>query len=128
MVIRMDKPTYTHITLECSGCPFSILNSLPVMRELLRSVARKCDLHVVKEGFHRFRPQGITGYLLLRESHISVHTWPETGFALIDVLSCRDIDVNELHTVLSDELGPKNINLSIHTKKNVPRPGREKSR
>jgi S-adenosylmethionine decarboxylase len=54
---------------------------------------------------HRFEPQGVTGLALLAESHISIHTWPESGYAAVDVFTCGDHTMPERACqVLSEEL------------------------
>ena len=54
---------------------------------------------------HRFEPQGVTGLALLAESHISIHTWPESGYAAVDVFTCGDHTMPEqARAVLRDEL------------------------
>lgn len=108
----MARPSFTHITVECQGCPGDVLNSGVGMMNTIRAAADVCGLHVVQEGLHRFRPQGITGYLLLRESHISVHTWPEKRFALVDVLSCSVLDIEALVGCLKERLKPRAVNVT----------------
>jgi S-adenosylmethionine decarboxylase len=93
---QIPTPKYLHLVVECRGCPSELIGHGPTIRKALRLAAKSCGLHVVQEGIHRFRPQGVTGYVLLRESHISVHTWPESGFALADILSCVAVDLETL--------------------------------
>lgn len=83
----------------------------------IRAAAMVCNLHIVQESNHRFRPQGITGYVLLEESHISIHTWPENKFAIVDVLSCKLLDINALEECLRDSLQAKSLIVSCHTRR-----------
>ncbi len=115
----MKRPSYTHITVECYGCSGELLNDGPRIKKLLRSAAHTCNLHVVKEGMHRFRPQGVTGYVLLKESHISVHTWPEDMFALFDILSCVAIDLDALLICLKSSLSPQSIEVMMGTRRHA---------
>ena len=117
----MPRPNYTHITIECQGCPPKLLNSGKRIRRALGAAAEACSLHVVQEGMHRFRPHGITGYLLLKESHISIHTWPEHSFALVDVLSCSRLDIDNLVNSLRVTLSPRTLAISQHTKRGAIR-------
>ncbi len=50
--------------------------------------AREAGATIVGESFHRFSPQGVTGVLAIAESHISIHTWPEYGYAAADIFTC----------------------------------------
>ncbi|MDI3299268.1 MAG: adenosylmethionine decarboxylase [Bacillota bacterium] len=79
-----------HVLLDVWGVPFETLNDLDGMRDLLREAARISGATVVEETFHRFPVQGLSGVLVLAESHISVHTTPEHGYASFDVFTCGE--------------------------------------
>lgn len=112
----MARPNFTHVTLECQGCRPDSLNGSQLIRKFLIKAAETCGLHVVQDGIHRFQPQGITGYVLLEESHISIHTWPEKRFALIDVLSCKDIDTDRLVALVRNTFAPRSVSLDVDTR------------
>jgi S-adenosylmethionine decarboxylase len=112
----MPRVNYCHVTVECSGCPANVLNSNRDIRAVLRSAARSCNLNIVKEDIYHFRPQGVTAYVLLSESHISIHTWPEKQFALVDILSCSSLDVETLVKSLRELLRPSSTNISCNTR------------
>ncbi|MDI3316347.1 MAG: adenosylmethionine decarboxylase [Bacillota bacterium] len=79
-----------HVLLDVWGVPFETLNDLDGMRSLLREAARISGATVVEETFHRFPVQGLSGVLVLAESHISVHTTPEHSYASFDVFTCGE--------------------------------------
>ena len=54
----------------------------------MMTAANDVGATVVGESFHRFSPQGVTGILAIAESHISIHTWPEYGYAAADIFTC----------------------------------------
>ena len=110
----MSRVNYTHLTIECLGCNKEVLNTTSKVRKALRDAASICNLHVLKEDFHKFRPQGITAYVLLSESHISVHTWPQQGFALVDALSCSSVEIDTLKKCFRQSLSAKSINVLTH--------------
>jgi S-adenosylmethionine decarboxylase len=112
----MARPSFTHITVECLGCTPEALNNRRLIRAFLRKAAESCDLRVVQDGIHCFSPQGITGYVLLEESHISIHTWPEDRFALIDVLSCKRIDTDQLDLLVRSTFSPRAVSLDVDTR------------
>ena len=58
------------------------------LRALCLDSAREAGLTIVGDSFHQFEPQGVTGTVLLAESHLAIHTWPEFGFASIDIYTC----------------------------------------
>ena len=98
-----------HLLLELKDCNPALLNDLDYIRESLHLTARKVGAHVVGESFHHFSPQGVTGILAIAESHISIHTWPEYGYAAIDVFTCGDtVDPWEAHAFLKRALQAHN--------------------
>lgn len=113
----VSQVKYTQLTVECSGCPARILNNNDEIMNALRITARACKLTVLKEDSHRFLPQGITGYVLLGESHISIHTWPEERFALVDILSCSYIDTDTVIRCLQRCLRATAISVSSHLRR-----------
>lgn len=76
--------------LELKDCDPRLLNDLPYIRQELLNAAQRVGAHVVGESFHQFTPQGVTGILSIAESHISIHTWPEFGYAAADIFTCGD--------------------------------------
>ncbi len=80
----------THLLLELRDCDPQLLDDLGYIRQELLRAAAAVDAHVVGESFHQFAPQGVTGILSIAESHISIHTWPEHGYAAADVFTCGD--------------------------------------
>ncbi len=80
----------THVLLELRQCDPQLLNDMAYIRQELFRAAATVDAHVVGESFHQFSPQGVTGILSIAESHISIHTWPEHGYAAADIFTCGD--------------------------------------
>ena len=78
-----------HLLLDLFGCPAELLNDAELLRELLTRAAEEARAHVVAQVFHPFSPHGVTGVLVIQESHLSVHTWPEEGFVTVDVYVCN---------------------------------------
>lgn len=68
--------------------PFDTLNDAEFLRTSMVEAAQRCGATVVGENFIKFSPQGVTGVLVLSESHLSIHTYPEEGFAAIDCYTC----------------------------------------
>ena len=80
----------THILAEFRGCEIAALNDLDYIEAAMRSAAEAAGATVVNSSFHQFGPQGVSGVLVLAESHISVHTWPEHAYAATDIYVCGD--------------------------------------
>lgn len=80
----------THIVLEMYDCPPEVIDDLTRVRQAVREAAAAARSTLLHEAAHSFEPQGVTALGLLAESHISVHTWPELGYAAADVFTCGD--------------------------------------
>ena len=78
----------THILLDLDGCPQDLLSDKAKIRFRLRQAALAAGATIVGEVFHEFQPPGVSGVLLIAESHLSVHTWPSLGKATLDVYTC----------------------------------------
>lgn len=80
-----------HILLEMKDCDKNILANLAEVRNALVSAAQEAKATIVEIAFHEFSPFGISGMVIIAESHLSIHTWPEYGFAAVDVFTCGDL-------------------------------------
>jgi S-adenosylmethionine decarboxylase len=77
----------THALIDVRGA--TRLDEPAHMEAILRRAATAAGATILEAHFHHFGPQmGVTGMLMLAESHISIHTWPETGFAALDIFMC----------------------------------------
>ena len=76
------------LLIDLKQCDEAILNDLNKTRELLVNAAQKGGADIIGDTFHKFDPQGVTGIVSIAESHISIHTWPEFGYAAVDIFSC----------------------------------------
>ncbi len=79
-----------HFILELYQCDKAKLNDEAFVRTTITSSAKIAGATLINLVTHSFNPQGVTGLALLAESHISIHTWPEIGYAAIDVFTCGD--------------------------------------
>jgi len=94
-----------HILVELYGCSPTIINDLEAVRRLLIEGARKTGATIVGEVFHKFSPQGVSGTVVIAESHLAIHTWPELGYCALDLYTCGDeVDPWQGFHFLRDEL------------------------
>ncbi len=91
-----------HLLLELRGCDRALLDDHEVVERSLRVAAEAAGATVVQAVFHRFSPQGVTGVVVLEESHFSVHTWPESGYAAADFFTCGDCRPERAVSILRD--------------------------
>ncbi len=75
---------------EFHGCDPSTLNSVDSIETLMRAAADAAGATVVQSSFHKFGACGVSGVLVLAESHLAVHTWPERNYAATDIYTCGD--------------------------------------
>ena len=93
--------------LEYHGCSAEALNDVERVRSLMEGAAKAAKMTIVTSVFHPFVPQGVTGVVVLEESHLSIHTWPERGYAAVDSYTCGSGNPMAAHEVLSDGLRAK---------------------
>ena len=94
-----------HLLLELKDCNKEVLDDIDVLRNTLQEAAYLAGASVVGEAFHRFNPHGISGVLIIAESHLFIHTWPEYGYAAVDIFTCGDtIRAQRAATLLVDKL------------------------
>ncbi|MFO0632157.1 MAG: adenosylmethionine decarboxylase [Nannocystaceae bacterium] len=79
-----------HSMIELHGCPRELLDDLEAVRAAMHAAVAVARGTLLGECNHRFSPHGVTVVGLLAESHISVHTWPEHGYAAADVFTCGE--------------------------------------
>jgi S-adenosylmethionine decarboxylase len=84
------KPLGRHILAEIYGCDFDILNNIELVEKIMVNAALEAGAEVRETVFHKFSPQGISGVVVISESHLAIHTWPELGYAAVDVFTCGD--------------------------------------
>jgi len=79
-----------HLLIELYGCDVAMLDDIAGIEEHMITAARKANSTVVNSTFHRFSPYGVSGVVVIAESHLSIHTWPEYGYAAVDIFTCGD--------------------------------------
>ena len=101
-----------HFIFDLSGCNHDILMDGEKSYSLFAQAVRESGLTVVDEGFYKFSPHGFTCFLLLAESHASLHAWPEYGYCAIDLFTCAiGKDMMPLIMRIKDAFGADNFSL-----------------
>lgn len=98
-----------HLLVEYLGCTPALLDDAVGLERSLREAAEAIGARVVTAAFHRFAPHGVTGFLLLEESHLSIHTWPERGYAAVDLYSCGSTFPGRAIPLLEAALGAARV-------------------
>ena len=89
----------------------SLLATVEPMKDLLCEAAEAGGATLLHEYFHQFSPHGVTGFLLLAESHISVHTWVDEGFAAFDIFTCGNMDTDRVLEVIRAGINPRHASV-----------------
>ena len=101
-----------HIIAEFYGCDPKKLERVQDVEPVLRKAAEFAKFNVLDSSFHQFEPHGVTGILLLSESHVSIHTWPEHGYAALDIFTCSTKEQAKLaYSVLKEEFKPQRVDV-----------------
>jgi len=107
----------THLIADLYGIDSEKLSDLHSIEDLLKRSALAAGARIVYSHFHPFGPgQGITGVVLLAESHISIHTWPETEFAAVDVFMCGNAEPRRALDLIRQSLAPASVKVQDITR------------
>lgn len=79
-----------HILVEYYNCDKEILNNTELIEKYMNEAAIKSKATIVQSCFHTFNPWGVSGAVIIQESHLTIHTWPEYGYAAVDLFTCGD--------------------------------------
>lgn len=94
-----------HLTIEFYDCEKTILNDPKLVEKVFINAAIASGAHVLGTSFHNFKPQGVSGFVVISESHFSVHAWPEFDYAAVDIFTCGDaIDFHKAIYYLNEGL------------------------
>ena len=98
-----------HLLLELKGCNEEVINDLSIIKSTLLEAAIEAGATVMGESFHRFSPQGVSGVVIIAESHLFIHTWPEYGYVAADIFTCGNtVQPEKAAEILIRKLGAKN--------------------
>ncbi|SYZ72817.1 S-adenosylmethionine decarboxylase proenzyme [Candidatus Zixiibacteriota bacterium] len=99
-----------HLLAELTECSSEALNNRPELEKIMIEAARHSGATVVDSVFHHYNPQGLSGIVVIAESHISIHTWPEYGYAAVDCFTCgTSVDPWKALEYLKEALGCRKV-------------------
>jgi S-adenosylmethionine decarboxylase proenzyme len=93
-----------HLLVEYTGCDGSVLDDLKRIEALMNQAAKAARTNIVASVFQPFEPHGVTGVVVVEESHLSIHTWPEHGYAAVDFFTCGESVPEAANRVLGEGL------------------------
>lgn len=116
----------THLLVELKDCNPEILKDLNKVKDALVAAAKEAKATIVDISFHEFNPFGISGMVVIAESHLSVHTWPEYSYAAVDIFTCGDVIKPEVAaSFLIEQFESRNPSI-VEVKRGILSPGNEK--
>jgi len=111
----MAKTLGLHILADLYGVEAEKIDRVEDIRELLEGAVKHANLTKISSHYYQFQPHGATGVVLLAESHISIHTWPEHGIATIDVYTCGDPSkAYKAMDYIVSKLSPTRVDKQVH--------------
>lgn len=97
------------ILVEYYDCNSDKLNDVGFIESALLEATRASKATIITHNFHKFNPHGVSGVIVIAESHVSIHTWPEYNYAAVDVFTCGDtIDPWVIQEYLKEALESEN--------------------
>ncbi len=101
------------LTVEYYDCDPAVLADAKKMEEIFLAAAERAHAHIIESCFHAFQPQGVSGVVIISESHFAVHAWPEHDYAAVDIFTCGDvIDFDAAVESLRKDLHSENMVVS----------------
>ncbi|MBR1617318.1 S-adenosylmethionine decarboxylase proenzyme [bacterium] len=102
-----------HILAEFFECDSNVLNNPVLVEKYMIDAALECGATVVNKCFHLFSPHGVSGVVIISESHLAIHTWPEYGYAAVDLFTCGEsCDPKVAYEFLKEKFNSKNTSYS----------------
>lgn len=98
------KALGNHIIAEFYNCDKQVMNDAPFIEQIMNEAAILSGATVVGSHFHTFNPHGVSGVVVIAESHLSIHTWPEYGYAAVDIFTCGEtIDAEKAFIFMKEQ-------------------------
>ena len=102
-----------HLTIEYYDCDARTLADVRQMEDIFVEAAKVSGATVLESSFHAFQPQGVSGIVVICESHFAVHAWPEHDYAAVDIFTCGDqIDFDLAAETLRRKLNSRSMHIS----------------
>jgi S-adenosylmethionine decarboxylase len=101
-----------HTIVELYNCDEATINNVELVEDIMLEAVEVSGATIVKPVFHKFSPHGVSGMVVVSESHFSIHTWPEYGYCAVDIFTCGDlIDNQKALDVMKTRFQSENISV-----------------
>jgi S-adenosylmethionine decarboxylase proenzyme len=111
-----------HVVAEFYNCNVDIIKDVMKVEELMIEAAKVTNATIVDVIFHSFNPYGVSGVVVIAESHLAIHTWPEYSFASVDIYTCGDtVEPWKAYEYLEKAFAAQNISV-MEMKRGIMKP------
>ena len=111
-----------HFLIEYHGCNPDTLDNVDLVRDIMVFAANESGATILNTYLHKFSPQGVSGVIVIAESHIAIHTWPEHGYAAVDIFTCgSNVNPWVAYKIMKDKLGSSESSTKEITRGTLPK-------
>lgn len=104
-----------HLIADFFECDTSVINNAESVEKIMTEAVKISGATIVKPFFHRFSPHGISGIIVVAESHFAIHTWPEHSAAAVDIFSCGDFNYIDALVYIKESIkSPENSVIQVY--------------
>ena len=93
-----------HLVIDTYNCDNDDISNIEDIKALIHELSAGINVTILHEAYHKYSPEGITGFAVVSASHISVHTWPEYRYIGVDIFSCKVINLDAVLNALNRRL------------------------
>ena len=120
----MDNYLGKHILIELWDCDKTVLDSVEKVETMMVEAAKKAKVTIVEKCFHKFSPYGVSGVVVIAESHLAIHTWPEYNYAAVDFFTCnKNCNTDIAVEYLKENFHSKKFSVNVIKRGNINKGG-----
>lgn len=111
--LASSNPEGIHYLIDLQGCKEELLRDKELLTTAMETAANNAGATIVETLIHQFSPHGLSGVVVIAESHLAIHTWPEQNYAAIDIFTCGNVDIaQQIYINIKKTFAPKKHNLT----------------
>ena len=111
--LASSNPEGIHYLIDLQGCKEELLRDKKLLTTAMETAANNAGATIVETLIHQFSPHGLSGVVVIAESHLAIHTWPEQNYAAIDIFTCGNVDIaQQIYINIKKTFAPKKHNLT----------------
>ncbi len=114
-----------HYLAEYYNCNVLAINDIEVIESIMTTAADLAEATIVKTFCHQFSPHGVSGVVVIAESHLTIHTWPEYEYAAVDLFSCSDFNYRIALDYIKDNINAQKMIISSVDRGILPEEGED---